>query len=104
MLHHKKAYVAIEQHKGEVAGAVVVDDTGVFVDKGAKIKYIGDGFIIDIIDEGGLGFVVVVFIRVIRNEARHEGMIACWGTRKGWTRLFVSCAPQAFAQTFHVAF
>ncbi len=104
MVHHKKAYVAIERHKEEVAGAVVVDDTGVFVGKGTKTKYIGDGFILDIINEGGLEFVVVVFIGVVRNEARHEGMIACWGTRKGWTCLFLSCAPQAFARTFHVAF
>ncbi len=93
MVHHKKTYVAIKQHKGEVAGAVVVDDTGVFVGKGTKTKYIGDGFIIDIIDEGRPGFVVVVFVGVIRNEARHEGMIVAWGTRKGWTRWFWSCAP-----------
>jgi hypothetical protein len=100
----QKTYVAIKRHKGEVAGAVVVDNTGLFVGEGTKTKYIGNGFIVDIINEDGLGFVIIVFIRVIRNDARYEGMIACWGTRKGWTRLFVSCALQAFARTFHVAF
>ncbi len=90
MVNHKKTYIAIERHKGEVAGAVVVDNTGVFVGKGSKTKYIGDGFIIDIIDEGGPGFVLVVFIGVVRNEARHEGMIVAWETRKGWSAE-VSC-------------
>ncbi len=104
MVHCKKAYVAIKRHKGEIAGAVVVDNTSVFVGKGAKTKYIGNGFIVDITDEGELGFVIVIFIGVVKNEARHEGMIASWGTRKGWTRLFVSYAPQAFARMFHVAF
>ncbi len=93
MVHHEKTYVVIEQHKGEVAGAVVVNNTGVFVGEGTKTKYIGNGFIIDIINEGGSGFVVIVFVGVIRNEAWHEGMIIAWGTRKGWMRWFWSCAP-----------
>ncbi len=38
MVHHKKTYVAIKQHKGEVAGAVVVDDTGVLLAKAPKIN------------------------------------------------------------------
>jgi hypothetical protein len=40
VVHHKKTYVAIKQHKGKVTGAVVVDDTSVFVGKGTKTKYI----------------------------------------------------------------
>ncbi len=83
MVHHEKTYAAIERHKGEVASAVIVDDTSLFVGKGAKTEYIGDGFIIDIIDEGGPEFVLVVFIGVVRNEARYEGMIVAWGMRKG---------------------
>jgi hypothetical protein len=47
----------------------------VFVGKGTNTNYIGNGIIIDIINEGGPGFVLIVFIGVIRNEARHEGMI-----------------------------
>ncbi len=93
MVHHKKTFVAIKQHKGEVAGAVIVDDTSVFVGEGAKTIYNGNGFIINIIDEGGPGFVIVIFVGVIRNEAQHEGMIVAWGTRKGWTCWFWSCAP-----------
>ncbi len=66
MIHHKKTYVAIKQHEGEVACAVVVDDTGVFVGKGTKAENVGNGLIIDIINEGGPGLVVVVFVVVIR--------------------------------------
>jgi hypothetical protein len=43
------------------------DDTGVFVGKGAKAEHVGDGLIVDIINEGGPGLVVVIFIVVVRN-------------------------------------
>ncbi len=78
MAHHEKKYVAIKQHEGAVACAVVVDDTGVFVREGSKVEHIGDGLIVNIINEGGLGFVVVIF--VVRDEARHDEMMDAQGT------------------------
>jgi hypothetical protein len=51
VVHHKKTYVAIKQHEGEVAYAVIVDNTGVFVGKGAKAEHIGNGLIVNIIKE-----------------------------------------------------
>ncbi len=51
MVHHEKTYVAVEQHEGEVACAVVVDNTGVFVGEGAKAEHVGNGVIVDIINE-----------------------------------------------------
>ncbi len=67
MVHHKKTYVAVKRHEGEVACAVVVDNTGVFVGKGAKAEHVGNGLIVDIINEGGTGLVAVVLVVVIRN-------------------------------------
>ncbi len=76
----KKTYVAIKRHEGEVACAVVVDNTGVFVGKGAKVEHIGYGFIVDILNEGRPQFVAFVFIVIVRNEAWHDGMMDAWGT------------------------
>ncbi len=67
MVHHKKTYVAIERHEGKVVCAVVVDDTGVFVSKGTKAEHVGNGLIVDIINEGGRGLVAVILMVVIRN-------------------------------------
>jgi hypothetical protein len=63
----QKTYVAIKQHEGEVACAVVVDDTGIFVSKGTKAEHVGNGLIVDIINEGGMGLVAVVLVVLIRN-------------------------------------
>ncbi len=63
----QKTHVAVEQHEGEVACAVVVDNTSVFVGKGTKAEHVGDGLIVDITNEGGPGFVVVVFVVIVRN-------------------------------------
>ncbi len=67
MVHHEKTFVAIEQHEGEVACAVVVDNTGVFFGKGSKAEHVGDGLIVDIINEGGTGLIAVVLVVVVRN-------------------------------------
>ncbi len=67
VVHHEKTYVAIKQHEGEVACAVVVDNTGVFVSKGAKSEHLGNGLIVNIINEGRMGLVAVVFVVVVRN-------------------------------------
>ncbi len=82
MVHHKKTYVAVEQHEGEVACAVVVDNTDVFVGKGAQAEHVGDGLIVNIINEGGTGLVAVILMVVIRNLARHDRLMDAWGT--GW--------------------
>ncbi len=63
----QKKKVAVERHEGEVACAVVVDDTGVFVGKGTKAEHVGNGLIVDIINEGRMGLVAVVLMVVIRN-------------------------------------
>jgi hypothetical protein len=55
VVHHNKTCVAVKQHEGEGACAIVVDDTGVFVGKGAKAECIGDGLIIDIISSMKVG-------------------------------------------------
>ncbi len=67
MVHHEKTYVDIERHEGEVACAVVVDDTNVFVSKGTKAEHVGNGLIVDIINEGGAELVAVVLVVVVRN-------------------------------------
>jgi hypothetical protein len=51
----------------EVACAVIVEGTGVFVDKGAKEEHVGDGLIFDIINEGGMGLVAVLLVVIVRN-------------------------------------
>ncbi len=67
MVHNGKTNVAVEQHEGEVACAVVVDDTGVFVGEGAKAEHVGNGLIIDIINEGRTGLVAIVLMVIVRN-------------------------------------
>ncbi len=67
MVHHEETYVAVEQHEGEVACAVVVDNTGVFVGKGTKAEHVSNGLIVDIINEGGMGLVAIVLVVIIRN-------------------------------------
>ncbi len=107
MVHYKKTYVAIKRHEGGVACAVVVDNTGIFVGKGAKAEHVGDGLIVDIINEGGTGLVAVVLMVVIRNWARHDRLMDFWGTGWAWKEgmgRFECHALQAFALLFHVAF
>ncbi len=107
VVHHKKTYFFIKQHEGEVTCAVVVDDTSVFVGKGTKAEHVDDGLIVNIISEGRPGLVVVVFAVVVRNEARHDGMLDAWGTGRAWKGgmgWFGCHALQAFAWPFHVAF
>jgi hypothetical protein len=51
VVHDKEAKVAIEQHVWEVASAVIVYDSQEFVYKCAKAEYIGNGVIIEILNE-----------------------------------------------------
>ncbi len=107
MVHHEKTCVAVKQHEGKVACAVVVDDTGVFVGEGAKAEQVGDGLIVDIINEGETGLVAVILVAVIRNKARHDRLMDAWGTGWAWKEgmgWFGCRALQAFAWPFHVAF
>ncbi len=107
VVHQEKTYVAIKQHEGEVACAVVVDDTGVFVGKGAKAEHVGDGLIVDIINEGGTGLVAAVLVVVIRNKAQHNRLMDAWGTGRVWKEgmgWFGCCAAQVFVWPFNVAF
>ncbi len=67
VVHHKKTYVGVERHEGEVACAVVVDNTVVFVGEGAKAEHVGNGLNINIITKGGTGLVAVVLVIVVRN-------------------------------------
>ncbi len=71
----QKTYVAVKRHEGEVACAVVVVNTGVFVSKGAKAEHVGNGLIVNIINEGGVGLVAVVLVVVIRNQAWHDRLM-----------------------------
>ncbi len=67
MIHHEKTYVAIKQHEEKVACAVVVDNTSVFVGEGTKAEHVGDGLIVDIINEGGTGLIAVVLAVAVKN-------------------------------------
>jgi hypothetical protein len=42
VVHNKEANIAVEQHKGEVSGAVVVDNASSFVDKRIKAEDVGN--------------------------------------------------------------
>ena len=75
MVHYKKTNAAVKGHVAEFAGAVVVDDTVVFVCKCAKADHIGDVLVIDVVDDVvmvsrmGNGVGIVGF-----NKAGHAGV------------------------------
>jgi hypothetical protein len=42
VIHYKEANISIEQHEGEISGAIIVDNTGGLVGKQAKAEYVGN--------------------------------------------------------------
>jgi hypothetical protein len=51
MVHYKETKVAVKQHEGELAGAVVVNDADDFVGKSPKAEDVGNRMVVDVIDE-----------------------------------------------------
>ncbi len=66
VVHDKKTNIAVKGHVGEFTCAVVVDDTGDFVCKCAKAEHIGNGLVIDVVND-----VVVLLGRRGGNRRRH---------------------------------
>jgi hypothetical protein len=75
MVHYKETNVADGQHEGELAGAVRVDDAGDFVCKSSKAEDVGNGMVVNVVNEiearADVGDVVILdgF-----DEARHDGV------------------------------
>ena len=102
MVHYKKTNVAVEGHVGEFAGAIVVDNTGDFVCKHAKAQHVGNGLVVEDVDDvvmlscvgnvvGGIG--IVGFVR--------PGMLGS-GTEAGtWMR---GCFEMAEQILLHIRF
>jgi hypothetical protein len=103
MVHYKKTNVAIKRYEAELAGTVVVDNTGDFFGYSHKAEDVGDGIVVDDVNEievrVDIGDIVVLdgF-----NKARHDGVRdKDRGTDAG---SFRGGASNAFLGLFHVAF
>ena len=51
MVHHKETYVPVQGHVREISRAIVVYNARYFVGERAEAKYIGCGFILNVVDE-----------------------------------------------------
>jgi hypothetical protein len=58
MVHYKETDVAIKQHEGKFAGAVIVIDSYGFVGKRPKAEDVGNQMVVDIVNEMKTGFCV----------------------------------------------
>ncbi len=77
VVHDKKAYVAVERNIWEVASAGIVYDSQEFVHEYAEAEYVGNGVIIELLNEmwgwaGGAVVSIIVGLQLV--EARH-GMV-----------------------------
>ncbi len=103
MVHYKETNVAIKEHEGNLAGAVVVDDAGVFVGKSPEAEDVGNGIVIDVVDEieAGVDIGDVIVLNGF-NKAGHDRVRdKARGTNVG---SFRGGALNAFPGLFHVAF
>ena len=111
MVHHKETNVAIKQHEGEVTSAFIVDDSCVLVGKSAKTEHIGDGFVVNVVNECWSRATAVVV--VIGNEAWQCICMDAGGIRHwiwqvracdGWLARPWCRTYDAFAGSLHMTF
>ena len=102
----KKTNIVIKGHVWEFSGAVVVDDAGDFVCKRAVSESVGNGLVINVVNDVALRSHVgrVIFgIGVIGfNTIGHAGVRDRSQDTDAW--LFQSGRMNSFARTLHVAF
>jgi hypothetical protein len=106
MVHYGKANVSIKGHERELAGVVVINNAGFLVRKRAKAENIGNGMVVDVVDDVEIRFVIreVVLFVVVEGfeEAGHHGVRD--RGRDTNARPFRSGTLKPFTWLFHVAF
>jgi hypothetical protein len=103
MVLYKKTNIAVKRHEGELADAVVVDNAGDFVGKCPEAEDVGNGTVVDVVDEIVVGVDVGdVIILDGFNEVGHDGDRDGDGDTDA--RSFRGDALNAFPGLFHVAF
>jgi hypothetical protein len=103
VIHHKQTDVSIEGHERKFASAVVINNSGGFVCKCTKTKYICYGMVVDVVNEVREGSVMgVVFVFIFNVEIGHGCVRYNVGGGKAGD---VWCgAMQTFAEGIHMAF
>ncbi len=102
MVYYKKN-IAIKRHEWELAGTVVVDNTGDFVDKCPNAEDVGNEMAVNVVDEIEVGVNAKdVLILDGFNKAGHDEV----RDRDGGTnaKSFWGGALSVFLGSFHVAF
>jgi hypothetical protein len=64
----KKTNIAVKGHEGEFASAVVIDNVGDFVCKRTEAEHVGDGLVVDVIDD-------VVMLSCVGNVVGEVGIV-----------------------------
>ena len=99
----QKTYTSVKGHEGEVSREVVVNDAGDFVGKSPKAEDVGNGMVVDVVDEieAGVNILDVIVLNWF-DGAGHDGVsnkdrcIDAGSFRGG--------AENTFPGLFHVAF
>ena len=53
MINYEETYIFFEGHVWEIADAVIIDNAGHFVGKCSKAEYVGNRFILNLVDYVG---------------------------------------------------